>query len=67
METKNEKFSQSCLAPFFWVACSISRHIPKKISNLKNRGEQAVFARPHPFFAAITLFCVTIDLKWLET
>ena len=50
-EAKNENCSQSCLAPFFSVACSISRHIPKeKISNLKNRGEQAVFARPHPFF-----------------
>ena len=67
-EAKNEIFSQSCLAPFFWVACSISRHISKeKVSNLKNRGEQAVFARPHPFFTAVALFCVTIDLKYLET
>ena len=67
-EAKNENFLQSCLAPFFWVVCSISRHILKqKISDLKNRGEQAVFARPHPFFAAIALFCVTIDPKLLET
>ena len=52
-----KNFPNHALHRFFgWPVVYLDISRKKKISNLKNRGEQAVFARPHPFLPRLPYF-----------